>query len=110
MIRCGSKSAADGCTIERVRRLLKWIVVTIGIAALVRWFRRRRAETDVTAPVLPAQDDPAEELRRKLAESRDADESDEPSETPEASVDERRADVHEQGRAALDEMKPSDEG
>ena len=29
---------------------------------------------------------------------------------PESSVDDRRADVHEQGRAALDEMTPSDEG
>ena len=93
-----------------MRRLLKWIIVTIGIAALVRWFKRRGAETEVTAPSVPAADDPAVELRRKLAESRDSDESDEPSETPEATVEERRADVHEQGRAALDEMKPSDEG
>jgi hypothetical protein len=108
--RRGSNRAADGCTIERVRRLLKWIIVPVGIAALVRWFKRRGAETESTAPSVPAADDPAEELRRKLAESRDADESDEPAEAPEATVEERRADVHEQGRAALDEMKPSDEG
>jgi len=100
----------DRCNIGRVRRLLKWIIVTIGIAALVRWFRHRGVETEVTAPVEPAADDPADELRRKLAESRGADESDEPAETPEATVEDRRADVHEQGRAALDEMKPSDEG
>jgi len=98
-----------GCTIGRVRRLLKWIIVTIGIAALAHWFKRRGAETETTAPSVPTADDPAEELRRKLAESRD-DESDEPPETPEATVEERRADVHEQGWAALDEMKPSDEG
>jgi hypothetical protein len=88
---------------------LKWIIVTVGIAALVRWFRHRGAETEVAAPAPTTADDPAEELRRKLAESRDAEEPDAPAETPDATVEERRADVHEQGRAAVDEMKPSDE-
>ena len=97
----------EGCTIGRVRKLLKWIVVTVGIAALVHWFRRRGAEQEVTAPS-ETEDDPADELRRKLAESRGAD-TPEGAETPEASVEERRTDVHEQGRAALDEMTPSDE-
>jgi hypothetical protein len=97
-----------------VRKLLKWIVVTIGIAALVRWFRRRGAEneTDFAAPSQPAADDPADELRRKLAETREADEPEEAPETPEtpdATVEERRADVHEQGWVTLDEMKSSDE-
>ena len=91
-----------------MRKLLKWVVLTIGITALVRWFRRRRAEPEVTAPPETA-DDPADELRRKLAESRGADESEVSPETPEATVEERRADVHEQGRTTLDEMKPSDE-
>lgn len=95
-----------------MKRLLKWIIVTIGIAALIRWFKRRGTEneTDVMAPTAPAADDPADELRRKLAESRDADESEEAPEMPDTTVEERRADVHEQGRATLDEMKPSDEG
>ena len=100
-----------------MRKLLKWIVVTIGIAALVRWFKRRGAEseTDFAAPSQPAADDPADELRRKLAETREADEPEEvpeapeTPETPDSTVEERRADVHEQGRATLDEMKPSDE-
>jgi hypothetical protein len=96
-----------------VRKLLKWIVVTIGIAALVRWFKRRGAEneteTDFAAPYQSAADDPADELRRKLAETREADEPEEAPETPDSTVEERRADVHEQGRATLDEMKPSDE-
>jgi hypothetical protein len=100
----------EGCTIGRMRKLLKWIVVTIGITALVRWFKRRGAETEVTTPAEPTADDPADELRRKLAESREADEPDTSSETPESTVEERRADVHDQGRATLDEMKPSDEG
>ncbi len=93
-----------------MRKLLKWIVVSVGITALVRWFKRRGAGADLATPAAPAADDPAEELRKKLAESRDADEPDMTPETPEASVDERRTDVHEQGRATLDEMKPSDEG
>ncbi|HSF60184.1 MAG TPA: hypothetical protein VLA69_00670 [Gaiellaceae bacterium] len=87
-------------------KLLKWIVVTVGITALVRWFRRRGAEPEIAAP---ATGDPAEELRQKLAESRDAEEPAEAPATSETSVDERRADVHEQGRATLDEMKPPDE-
>ena len=92
-------------------KLLKWIVVTIGITALVRWFRRRGAEDEVTAPPEPFQatDDPADELRRKLAETREPDVPEEAPETPAATVEDRRADVHEQGRAALDEMKPPDE-
>jgi len=92
-----------------MRKLLKWIVVTVGITALVRWFKRRGADADVAAPEESVADDPADELRKTLAESREADEPDTPPETPEATVDERRADVHEQGNAALDEMKPPDE-
>lgn len=83
--------------------------MTIGIAALVRWIKGRRAEPEVGAPSHTVADDPADELRRKLAESRAETQSDDAPETPEATVEERREDVHEQGRAALDEMKPSDE-
>jgi hypothetical protein len=89
-----------------VRKLLKWIVVTVGITALVRWFRRRRAEPEIAAP---ATGDPADELRQKLAESREPEEPGEAPAASESSVEERRADVHGQGRATLDEMQPSDE-
>jgi len=88
--------AAGRCTIGRVPKLLKWIVVTVGITALVRWLRHRGAEPEIAAPTTG---DPAEELRQKLAESREA----------ETTVEERRADVHEQGRATLDDMKSPDE-
>jgi hypothetical protein len=91
-----------------VRRLLRWALVTLGIAALVRWLRPRGGEP-VPAPSEPTTD-PAAELRRKLAESR-AD--GEVASTPEASaesVEERRADVHAKGRSALSEMAPPDEG
>jgi hypothetical protein len=85
-----------------MRKLLTWLLVTLGIAALVRRLRRGREQAE-PAPA-PNEDagDPADELRRKLAESRE-----EASGTPapEATVEERRAEVHEQGRAALDEMR-----
>lgn len=78
--------------------------MTIGIAALVRWLRRRR-EQPATAPA----DDPADELRRKLAASRAGDDLDESAGAHAESVEERRAEVHEQGRATLSEMTPPDE-
>jgi hypothetical protein len=93
-----------------VRRLVVWIAVTVGLAALVRRLRRRH-DTPSTGLEAPAEtppaagadaNDPAEELRRKLQETRD----DEPAA---ATLGERRADVHDEGRAALDEMQRSTE-
>jgi len=93
-----------------VRKLIKIALVALGIRALLRWWKRRRAQAELaTAPPPP---DPADQLRQKLAESRSDDtaELDEPDDEPiEASVDDRRAEIHEQGRAALDEMKTPDE-
>ena len=91
-----------------MRKLLKWIIVTIGVTALVHWFRRRGADDEVAATP-EAADDPADDLRRKLAEVRESDEPEAAPDTPDGSVEERRADVHEQGHAALDEMKQLDE-
>jgi hypothetical protein len=89
-----------------MRRRLTWLLVTIGIAALVRRLRRsKQPELDTHET-----DDPADELRRKLAESRSDEEDAAPPEPPEDTVEERRADVHGQGRAALDEMRDSEEG
>jgi hypothetical protein len=94
-----------------MRRLLAWILVTLGIAAVARRLRRRErgGEGDVT--VTSNQGDPADELRQKLAASRgeEADTTEAPA--PEVPVEDRRAEIHEQGRATLDEMRPpSDEG
>ena len=62
--------------------------MTLGIAALVRKLRRRAEVSSApTEPEMPAASDHADELRRKLAES--------------------RADVHAEGRATLDEMRSS---
>ena len=65
-----------------MRRLLKWVVVTIGIAALVRWLRRR-GQAEAPPPAEEAETPPA----------------------PEATVEERRTEVHEEGRSAIDEMR-----
>ncbi|MBA3333279.1 MAG: hypothetical protein M3Q59_04405 [Actinomycetota bacterium] len=91
-----------------MRRLLMWLVVTVGIGALARRLKHRR-EPALVEPFGPpaAGGDPADELRRKLAESR-AEEPPEAPEPPEETVEERRADVHDQGRAALDDMRDSE--
>jgi hypothetical protein len=73
-----------------------------GIAAY-RAFRRR--------PARPTGPDPAEELKAKLAEARAAADDREAFEAGETPVDEaadpeaRRRAVHEQARAAIDEMR-----
>ena len=102
---------------RRMRKLLAWLVVTIGIAALVRKLRRRReaeAEPVEGAPEAPAAEpageDPADALRRKLASTREESGGHEGATgEPEESFEERRAGVHEQGRAAIDEMQRSTE-
>jgi hypothetical protein len=94
-----------------VRKLIKIAVIALGIRALFRWWKRRQAEAaaDQTAPAAPAATDPADELKQKLADSREDEAANEAPATPEASVEDRRTDVHEQGRATLDEMKSPDE-
>jgi hypothetical protein len=110
-----------------MRKLLAWVVVTVGIAALVRRLRRRgepepdsfvdtavATPKDAGAPQPEDTRDPADELRRKLASARDeAGLTDAPAKPDAAeageTVDALRADVHEQGRAAIDEMQRSTE-
>lgn len=91
-----------------MRKLIKLALVALGIHAFRRW-RKSRKEAQAGVPAVESATDPADELRRKLAESRDDVVPDEVDPPPAASVADRRADVHEQGRAVLDEMKPSDE-
>ena len=116
-------------TIGRMRKLITWILVTIGIAALVRKLRSRSKPAEVEPPPSPAAD-PADELRQKLASSREpepesASAEDTPAQTltaefkpvepatpepaEETAIDERRAEVHEEGRAAIDEMRKATE-
>jgi hypothetical protein len=82
-----------------VRRLLTWIAGAAGGLAAYRAVNRRKAAPEpVTAEV-----DPALELRAKLAEARAEPEPE--AEAAPGDLDARRRDVHEQARAAIDEMR-----
>jgi hypothetical protein len=104
-----------------VRRLTAWIGGTaVGVAAY-RLLRRSPEVVPETTPE-PEPDVRADELREKLAESRASEHvavpvvdelgaepvvEDPPAEPDDAeSPEDRRRRVHEEGRAALDEMKP----
>jgi hypothetical protein len=99
------------CSIGLVRARIAWLAGAAGAGvALYRKLKRAPAPTD---------DPRAEELRRKLEESRtivEEREEFESAETPvdevtgpeaeaEAEVEDRRKAVHERGRAAADEMR-----
>ena len=92
------------CSIGLVRARTAWLgAIGVAGAAAVRVLRRKPAPA-------PMPDSRAEELRRKLDESRplvDEREEFESAETPvdEAEVDDRRKAVHERGRAAADKMR-----
>ena len=96
-----------------MRRLLTWAVVSLGIAELLRRLKRRIDEPGEAPAEAPAEavetpaDDPADELRRKLAESRADEEVAEPPVSADT-VEERRAGVHEQGNAAVEEMRKAE--
>ena len=79
-------------------RLLALLLGGFGLGAYLR-SRRRRAELEYS---------PADELRSKLAESRTAEDT--PPEEPaserglEGDLDERRREVHERARGAIDDL------
>jgi hypothetical protein len=93
-----------------VRNRLAWIAGGLGVAGAVayRALRGRRVPVPATEP-----DSRAEELRRKLAESRDlVEERDEfeSAETPvdraePSDVEQRRRQVHKQAHAAAEELR-----
>ena len=82
----------------------------VSIAALARELARRRRETHAAEQQAVAQD-PAEELRRKLSESREAACATEPSDPPEPteSLEERRSRVHAKAQEAIDAMQDAPE-
>jgi hypothetical protein len=107
-----------------VRRLLGWIGGVVGGIAAYRWLRGRPpvASEPSAEPAPTAADERAEELRARLAESRVAEPVVEetppepvadgepgPPAEPESPED-RRARVHDEGRAALDEMRSDGAG
>jgi hypothetical protein len=78
------------------------IAAAVGLFGLVAYVRRRRR---TGAPEV----EPADELRARLAEKKDepAAAQSEPAPEPEAAPDtvgERREDVHDRARAAIDEL------
>jgi hypothetical protein len=92
-----------------MRRALAWTAGIVGIAALARWLRRRTHEAG--GPVDEPVADPAQELRRALDESRASKAAPEPLTTPtaeDASVDDRRADVHARAESAISRMREGD--
>ncbi len=94
-----------------MRRLLSFLLGAAGIAAAARLLRRRGRALPTVADV-----DPAEELRRRLEESRGIAEERaefEAGETPvdavedvaPQSLDERRRRVHERAQEAIESMR-----
>jgi hypothetical protein len=90
-----------------VKRLYAWLAGAAGGLAAYRALKGRRPEPETVA------DTRAAELKARLAQARDAVDDREEFEAGEVTVDQaepldpqaRRAQVHEQGRAALDEMR-----
>jgi hypothetical protein len=72
-----------------VRRALTWLAGAVGLAALAR--HRSRSRSQPVPAGLVVDEDPADELRRKLAEQRDGeardDEGDESEDEPDAAAD-----------------------
>ena len=97
------------CSIGPMRARIAWLAGTAAVAGVAAYRKLRREETP------PVEDPRAEELRRKLDESRPIVEEREEFESAETPVDEaepvevadRRKAVHERGRAAADEMRGS---
>jgi DNA-binding SARP family transcriptional activator len=85
-----------------MRRGLAWLTGGLGVAGLVVYRKLHR----VRAPE-PAVE-PAEELRQKLDEAR-AREEPEPAPALTDDLETRRREVHERGRAAVEEMRGGSE-
>ena len=97
-----------------MRRLLGWLGAALGGVAILRLLARRREPRRDEPREAPGADVRADELRRKLAESRalvDEQHADEEREVsvdlaePAPAPDERRRDVHERGREAAERMR-----
>ena len=87
-----------------MKRALAWLAGIVGIAALGKMLARRKHPAGNTAEHPPAAvDDPAEELRRRLADQRQP-EPEVESEPATETLEERRARVHAKAREAIDAM------
>lgn len=97
----------------QVKRVLAWFAGLVGIAALGRYLAgRSKSRAASEAPTLQPSvdavaesgDDPAAELRRKLADARASTEPEPNVEEADAPLDDRRAQVHAQARETIDAM------
>jgi hypothetical protein len=93
-----------------VKRALAWFAGLVGIAALGRWLAHRSASTPAAEPEpapAAAGDDPAEELRQRLAASRTPEQA-APVAAAQAegeTLEERRARIHAKAQEAIDAMR-----
>jgi hypothetical protein len=91
-----------------MRKAWTWLAGAIGLAALARLWRR--SSHAPTPPLPPPAPDPAEELRRKIAETRSATAPADPAEPEESlGLEERRARVHAKAQEAIEVMRTEDE-
>ena len=89
-----------------VRRLFGWTAGLVSIAALARVVARRRRRAAPPPAALGEAQDPAEELRRKLSETRqDTAPSDPVVTAPTETLDERRSRVHAKAQEAIEAMQ-----
>ena len=89
-----------------MRRRLFWLLALGGLVWLyLRRGARRPAPVESVPPASEAAGDPAEELRRKLGETKEQVEAPAPPAPDE--IDAMRESVHERARAAADEMRRS---
>ena len=91
-----------------MRSRLAWLLAGFGLAAAIA--ARLRSRPAPYVPDEPAPDPRADELARRIAESRaviDEREEFEAAETPldEADPESRRREIHDRGRAAVDRMR-----
>jgi hypothetical protein len=84
-----------------MRRLYAWLAGAAGGLAVYRALKHRRPEPAALAEQAP--DPRAAELRARLAEAQDGD-AEPAGDSEPLDPEARRRLVHEQGRAALDEM------
>lgn len=89
-----------------MRKAVKWLAGAVGLAALARLRSQRRVAAVAPAELL-VEEDPAGELRRRLADQRgDETESDEPGSGAEPiDLEARRAQVHARAQEAIDVMR-----
>lgn len=107
--RAGGARSGGQVSISALRRL-GWFVAGFGVAAAAASRLFRGAPAPAPPPVEEGPDPRADELRQRIAESRelvDEREEFEQAETPvdEADPDARRRAVHERGRAAAERMR-----